>query len=421
MYPHSPPFSYSISLPHNRENIRTVFSRNSRSQSIRESFRPFFSRNTMSRHIRENIGTILSRNSRPQPIRENFRTIFSRNTMSRHIWENFRHLFSKELRYYLANYEQNSIFAKKGFFPLPFVTMKNFNESERLCQSLFDSYEDIWHLWTPENHGLIFPDDDSFKTGMNIIGISSRLFPDIVIITFELMTNHLHGTMAGKEQRIKLLFATIKSFLKRKLCADLTNWDCRLRKIESIKDARNVITYNNRNGFLINEDESPYSYPWGANRYFFNPEAKSRFYANCSTFGFDERRKACASHKADSIKDLKKLDGYVSPLSFCDIEAGEGLFRNASHYFYELSKNIESQKKIAEEIGERIFYTDNELFRVVVSLSNGKYNVDKPSLLPRDAKVEVAKTLHYDYNATNKQIIRMLNMDIYTVNALFPD
>ena len=389
---------------HIRENIGTILSRNSQPQPIRENFRPFFSRNTMSRHIRENFRPFFSRNSRPQPIRENF-----------------RHLFSKELRYYLANYEQNSIFAKKGFFPLPYVTMKSFNESERLCQSLFDSYEDIWHLWTPENHGLIFPDDDSFKTGMNIIGISSCLFPDIVIITFELMTNHLHGTMAGKEQRIKLFFATIKYFLKRKLCADLTNWDCRLRKIESIIDARNVITYNNRNGFLINEDESPYSYPWGANRYFFNPEAKARFYANCSTFGFDERRKACASHKADSIKNLKKLDGYVSPLSFCDIEAGEGLFRNASHYFYELSKNIESQKKIAEEIGERIFYTDNELFRVVVSLSNGKYNVDKPSLLPRDAKVEVAKTLHYDYNATNKQIIRMLNMDIYTVNALFPD
>ena len=298
--------------------------------------------------------------------------------------------------------------------------MINFSESERFCQNHFEQFEALWHLWTPENQGIIFPDDKSFETGMNIIGISSRLFPDIVIITFELMSNHLHGTMAGKEHRIRLLFNSINYFLRRKLVAGLSGWDCSLRRVESLNDARSVITYNNRNGFLVHEDESPYSYPWGANRFFFNPEAKARYYANSKPFRFTDRRNACASHKADAITSLKKLDGYVSPMSFCDIAAGELLFRNASHYFYEVSRNIESQKNIAQEIGKRIFYTDDELFRVVMSMSNNKFDSARPSLLPKDAKIEIAKVLHYEYNANNKQVQRMLNLDLMVVNSLFP-
>ena len=42
------------------------------------------------------------------------------------------------------------------------------------------------------------------------------------------------------------------------------------------------------------------------------------------------------------------------------------------------------------------------------------------ALLPKDAKLEIAKILHYDYNAGNKQIQRMLSLDTLVVNALFP-
>ena len=298
--------------------------------------------------------------------------------------------------------------------------MINFSESERLCLSHFERFDNLWHLWTLEDHGIIFPENKSFEAGMSIIGICSRLFPDILIFTFELMSNHLHLTMAGKERRIKLMFNALHYFLRRRSKADLSQWECRLRRIESLADARAVIAYNNRNGFLVNDYESPFSYPWGANRFYFNPEAKARYLANSSPFGFTDRRKACASHKADAISDLRKLDGYVSPMSFCDISAGEQFFRSASHYFNEISRNIESQKMIAQEIGERIFYTDNELFRVVTSICNSKFDTSRPSLLPKDAKVEIAKALHYDYNANNKQIQRMLNLDKMIVDALFP-
>jgi REP element-mobilizing transposase RayT len=298
--------------------------------------------------------------------------------------------------------------------------MINFNDAERLCQSRFDLLGKCWHLWTPDNYKIIFPDDGSFMKGMGIIAICAALFPDIAILTFELMTNHLHITVAGEEARIREMFSLIKKTLSRTIQIDLTDWDCKLRRIMDLQDARNVITYNNRNGFLVNDDESPFSYRWGANSFYFNREAKARYYESGTSLPFNERRRLMASHKADSVTWLRKTDGYVSPLSFCAIEKGESLFRNASHYFYEISRNIESQKAIAKEIGERIFYTDNELFTVVIKKVRDNYGDIKPSLLPIQAKLEIAKQLHYEYNASNKQIQRMLSMDIKTVEELFP-
>lgn len=298
--------------------------------------------------------------------------------------------------------------------------MINFQDAERLCQSRFLQLGQCWHLWTPEDYAVIFPDVPSFMKGMNVMGITSALFPDVAILTFELMSNHLHLTAAGDYLRVCALFGQAKSFLSRALGVGLSGWECSLRELESLIDTRNVITYNNRNGFLVDAEESPFSYRWGANSFYFNREAKARYLESGSTFSFNERRTAAGGHKADGITSLKRVDGYVSPLSYCSIEKGESLFRNASHYFYEVSRNIESQRTIAAEIGERIFYNDNELFSIVLKKARERHGVTKPSLLPVEAKLELARELHFDYNASNKQVQRMLSMDIRNVEALFP-
>ena len=106
-------------------------------------------------------------------------------------------------------------------------------------------------------------------------------------------------------------------------------------------------------------------------------------------------------------------------MDYCCIEFGEALFRCASHYFREISRNIETQKEIAEEIGEQVFYTDDELFGVVLAISKDKFGGLKPSLLPATAKKDLAILLHNEYHASNKQILRMLRLEPSVVDSLF--
>jgi len=293
--------------------------------------------------------------------------------------------------------------------------MKNFVDMEGLCSQLFFNLGDCWHLWTPENFPLIFTCEQEFKDGMSIMALSISEFPDISCYTFELMNNHIHVCLSGKEERVKESFETFRHFLRNYLRSrgrypDLSGFRCGLRRIDSLEEMRNVVIYVNRNGFVVSPDETPFSYPWGANAYYYNRQAKSRCAESSIRFTTREALNIIHSKAGQYKKPLRQIDGYISPLSFCKIDLAERLFRNASHYFYLLTKKMEQQKEIALQIGESIFYNDNELYQIALTLSKKQHGV-LPALLNVEAKIELAKKLRYDYNASSKQIQRILKLD----------
>ena len=301
----------------------------------------------------------------------------------------------------------------------------SFREQETRCEMLFRDLGNCWHIYTPEQFPIVFGTDDDFKVGMNLIAICAIALPDVRILTFEIMSNHMHLCVSGLEERVKAFFAMLIKYLGRYLKGTsrpigLAGWNRPPRIITSLNDIRNVITYINRNGYLVNPDVTPFSYPWGVNRFFFNSELLRFHGLSDETLSQKYLRRIFHSRLLDGCCGLATIDGYVSPVSFCDISMAERLFRDARHYFYKVSHDIESQQTIAAELGERIFYTDSELYAFVKSKCKTEYNVDAPPLLSSDAKVHLAKVLHYDYNADNQQIARILRLDLPVVTLLFP-
>lgn len=301
--------------------------------------------------------------------------------------------------------------------------MKSFHEEERICELVFESIGECYHLWTPENFEIIFTSDSDFKIGMDITAVSAKLFPDIRILTYELMANHLHMILAGPESRICSLFKTMKRFLTRYFQAngrsiDWSGFTPGLRRINSLEDLRNVIIYDNRNGYVISPRHTPFSYPWGANRYYFNPDACRLSMIKAKKMTLRERQSSTRSRSADNVSDIMYFDGYALPLSFCDIETGQKLFRNASHYFNKVSRSIETDKSIAKEIGENIYYTDNDLFALISKTCRERYGIPNPGQIPSEAKVEIAKMMRFEYNASVKQIQRILKLGSSAIIAL---
>lgn len=303
--------------------------------------------------------------------------------------------------------------------------MTSFEEQEFLCSQILAEAGESWHLYTSEDHEVLFTCEGEFQIAMNIMGIAARLFPGLRIFTFEWMSNHLHMMLAGKEREITASFDLIRESLRKQLTlwgrpSALSAFKANLRRVETLEDARNVIVYDNRNGYLVNPATSPYTYPWGANRYYFNTDAQKR-YGQCSkkmTVG--DIRNSIRSRLADKIDPLMSLDGYACPMCFCDIKGGERLFRDARHYFFAVARNVEAHKSVAAEVGERVFYTDDELFAAVSAMARDRFGSRQLKLLPAAAKVEVARMMRFEYNAGNKQIQRMLRLDASVVGTLFP-
>lgn len=302
--------------------------------------------------------------------------------------------------------------------------MKNFYYQENECERIFAGLGESFHIYTPENFEIIFTSNDDFITGMNIIAVCTKLSDNIKLLTFEIMTNHIHLTVSSSKQDAQDYFELIKMFLSRSFKSrsrtiDWSKFVANPRRINSLDDLRNVIIYNNRNGFVANPLWTPFSYPWGANKYYFNNDAKQLSLIGAKPFSLRGLREITHSRLADSVSDLLSCNGCAVPLSFCDIENGEKLFRSPAQYFFMLGKNIEKQKNISKEIGESMFCNDDELYSSILSITLTKFSTS-PADIPNVEKIELAKIMHNDYHASNKQISRILKLDIVVVDRLFP-
>ena len=170
-----------------------------------------------------------------------------------------------------------------------------------------------FHFCTREDHPVIFHNDDEYKIGMNLFALSLKLHAGISVLTFELMSNHIHALFYGEDTDIRAWFKCFVKLLKHNLdhASDaIISLEGKCFPINNDDYLRNTLLYINRNGFVISPEESPFSYPWGANRYYFNPEAKLRFSVSKKVLKFREKRAMTRSalfDKADNLSPISSL------------------------------------------------------------------------------------------------------------------
>lgn len=279
----------------------------------------------------------------------------------------------------------------------------------------------VFNANTPENHPVIFLSAEDYKCAMSILAISARMFGGIRIYAFQLMSNHIHLVVGGDPAVIHDFFGYFagrlaKSFGNR---IDLKGLELKLFPVNDLSYFRNAIAYVNRNGFVVNDDVTPFSYPWGSSQYFFQPLLRQFARSLGTPIGLSTLRELIHSKKCDMLKSLKVLDGYILPLEFCYVEVAEMAFRDARQYFYFISRNVETYREVAKSIGESVFYNDDDLYLAAVKMAKTRYGASELRTLPSMAKIDIAKQLHYDYNARDKQIQRLLNIDSSILKSLF--
>ena len=301
----------------------------------------------------------------------------------------------------------------------------SFRERERQCEESFLSRGPFFHLCTPGDSQLVlFETADDFRFAMNLIASCSYWEPDFNVITFEIMRTHLHLIGEGTPAAALDWFGKLKKRLYRFYSStgrvrDLDSFQASIFPIADLTFQRNSIAYVNRNGYLVHPEHTPFSYPWGANRFYFNPDAKTRQDCRYNDLAVREKRKLMGSHSVDFPADAAVVDGYISPVSFCDLDLGESVFRDARHYFSLVSRSIEAYKDIAQLLGDSAFYTDDELFLIVRQICRDRYGNARPEILTLDQKMELARQLHFDYKSSNRQIQRMLRLDGRILFTLF--
>ena len=264
---------------------------------------------------------------------------------------------------------------------------------------------------------------EDYEHAVNAIAIATAL-TGVHILSFQVMSNHIHVIAEGLEQMCRDFFNEVKRRLRRyrgrsDRFVDFNKFNASFIAIDNLKSLRYEIAYNNRNGYLSNTQHTPFSYPWGAGYLYFNPLARTPDATSFCDLSRDEKLKLCHSRVPDLPVGYQVKEGMILPQSFCCVQYGESMFRDAHQYFSIVSKNYEAYSEIAKRLGEDVFLTDDEMFAVLSIAAKKKYGDGRVTLLPNASKIELAKALRSDYNASEGQIQRMLRLDRRTVSELF--
>lgn len=300
----------------------------------------------------------------------------------------------------------------------------SFSEKEEICNNAFREGSPFWHLYTDGTKMQnIFCSDKEFDECMNMLAASACRVMHVQILTFELMTNHIHLILSGSKDACMELFMDYKNriaklFRKYGKVIDWSSFSANILAIENLKRLRNEIAYCNRNAFVANPQFTPFSYPWGGGCEYFGHRMISNSYYDTMTVR--DMRTIIHSRDVSAFDKLKFRNGVVSISSFCNIELGMSMFQNARNYFYTISKNIEAFADIACRIRDSVCLIDEEIFSVAVKISSDMYGVNKLSLLAPDQKINLAKELRYKYFASIQQLRRILRLNADVLNEVFP-
>lgn len=304
--------------------------------------------------------------------------------------------------------------------------MLTFAEKERECERLFEKSGPFWHLYTD---GRVMEDflctEEDFKIAMTALAVTTVLFTKVRIITFELMSNHIHMIMNGEAEGCMELFERFKTRLRRilKTAGRIIDWEAfkaDILPIETLNALRNEIIYVNRNAFVANPQFTPYSYPWGGGCAFFLPCFNLLPAKSIKELGFNKARELTHFREVRMIEELKFVGDIAYIPSFCRTDIGESMFRDARSYFNSLTRNAEAFSQVAQRLKDSVFLTDDELYAAATMYAEKAYGSRQLSLLTPEQKILMSKEMHFKYNASNQQIRRLLKLDIGILNELFP-
>ncbi|MBO4585504.1 MAG: hypothetical protein J5675_02770 [Bacteroidales bacterium] len=303
-----------------------------------------------------------------------------------------------------------------------FMRFDNFST----CERLFLEGKNYFHVCTkPVETDVFFQSEEEMNLALNAIAIAVFL-SGCRLLAFAVMSNHFHFIIEGSLDVCKLFFKEFQAHMTK--CMErlevkkmLKACEAQYITIDSLKQLRDEIAYVVRNPFAARNNVNMFAYRWCSGYLYFNdvmPLFKTGTRACEMTY--DWRRSFTKTRFGEVDSRIMVVDGIALPSCFVDYKRAESFFENAREYQHCLLKNVESQVSIAKRLGDTLVLDDHEMWETVYRICRNMYKVSSPKELSSENKVSLARTLKYNYNASNAQIARCTGMIRSAIDQIFP-
>ncbi len=265
---------------------------------------------------------------------------------------------------------------------------------------------------------LIFSSDEDYIRGMNAIAISKVKYPEVEILAFCLMSNHVHFILACTE-RDGLKFMRhyklqIGSYLRSKYGQErnLTGADIGSKVLDNPEYTFSAIAYVLRNPIAAGITISPTEYRWSSaclyfgNRIFCNENLQS-----ISTITRERLRKLTNSHCAFCNDWHIDDNGMIFPGDYTDYEKVEKIFGRPSQLLYYLSKNNDTVIEADTGILSKCKYSDKEILASRDTLIEKVFHKKSISMMSIENKISLASMLRKRYGLSIPTLGRVTGLD----------
>ncbi len=273
------------------------------------------------------------------------------------------------------------------------------------------------YLLTTEHleDGLWFREEDDFRVAMNYVAIEAARHPEVVVLAFILMSNHVHFVLKGKRKDAVAFVNSFKRrysmYMRRKygISELLRHNGLDVRAIPYDDEAvEKVIAYVQMNCVAANICSHPSQYPWGTGIVFFNPSPiRGKRLGQLSA-----RARGRLLHSECDVlpKDwIVGEDGYILPQNYTDVKAVEELYRTAKRMNFFLSQSSKAKKRL--EADENLpAFKDQTLLAALPDLCRSLFQKETFKRLATDEQQELLKQLRFRFSADANQIARVCGL-----------
>ena len=287
--------------------------------------------------------------------------------------------------------------------------------------------------------GLWFRDEEDFVTGMNYVAIQAALTPEVVVLAFILMSNHVHFVLYGTRQEVEAFVNGfkgryshylgrkygVKEFLRR------NKLDIKEISEDEAEALERAIAYVQMNCVAASICLYPGQYPWGTGSTFFQAgwdgrNSGSRHavqkYRHLGNLSGRERIRLMHSRAALKLPNewLLSESGFVLPESYVDVNHVESVFRFSKRMQYFLSSSSKARKRLEAEDEKLPAFRDQVILGALPDLLQSLFHKPAFGALSTQEQAETLRQVRFRFSAGIHQAARVCGIS-YTEAARLLD
>ena len=271
------------------------------------------------------------------------------------------------------------------------------------------------YLLTTEHleDGLWFREEEDFKVAMNYVAIQTSCCSEVVVLSFELLSNHVHFVLQGTWQEVRDFVVQFKHryaiyYCKKYRVANfLRRNKLDIREIPYMDESpERAIAYVQMNCVAANICTHPSQYPWGTGNTFFSEEGPTGTRIGDLSGRAQER---ILHSSCNGIPDhwIVGSGGFILPSSYVNVKVVEAIFRSPKRMNYFLVNSSKAKKRIETSEAALPAFRDQTILAALPDLCRSLFQRESFRSLQSHEQAELARQIRYRFSADANQVARV--------------